>query len=206
MRHKIKLDDVTYLYDDIEEGYTGRKEHHLYHAYYVNGKLHRDDGPAFIRFYAHGVNQYCYYQNDKLHREDGPAVIRYARVYKNGDKYKKAIFLQWWMNDEMKNPTGGPVSITLDDDDEIRTVRWNRSDKHSLILNTDQKDVYELQYRNERDQLHCDTGPAVFNYNPYKKTYSFCYHYIEGRYIPDEDYKRSVRFYKLNNFLNDESN
>ena len=63
--------------------------------YYYNGKLHRLDGPAYIRangdgfWYRHGQrhrdggsamewvkdpNQRHYYRNGKEHREDGPAV------------------------------------------------------------------------------------------------------------------------------------
>jgi hypothetical protein len=38
--------------------------------WYLNGKLHREDGPA-VEF-ANGVKQW--YQNGKRHREDGPAV------------------------------------------------------------------------------------------------------------------------------------
>jgi hypothetical protein len=39
-------------------------------AWYVNGKLHRDDGPA-IEF-ASGDKEW--YLNGKLHRTDGPAI------------------------------------------------------------------------------------------------------------------------------------
>jgi hypothetical protein len=46
-------------------------------SWYLDGKLHREDGPA-IEYY----NGYKFwYLNDKLHREDGPAL-----EYYNGDK------------------------------------------------------------------------------------------------------------------------
>ena len=51
--------------------------------WYLNGELHRTDGPAVI--YPEG-DQY-WYLNDKVHRTDGPAVI-----YPNGDQY-------WYLND-----------------------------------------------------------------------------------------------------------
>ncbi len=38
--------------------------------WYYNGKLHRENGPAFI---AHNGNKY-WYQHGQLHREDGPAI------------------------------------------------------------------------------------------------------------------------------------
>ena len=47
----------------------------------LNGKLHREDGPAFVS--ADGTQKW--YLNGKLHREDGPAIIR-----PNGD-------MEWWI-------------------------------------------------------------------------------------------------------------
>jgi hypothetical protein len=50
--------------------------------WYLNGKCHREDGPA-IEF----VNESKYwFLNGKCHREDGPAM-----VYSNGDK-------SWWID------------------------------------------------------------------------------------------------------------
>ena len=50
--------------------------------WYLNGKLHREDGPAYI-----GANgDKCWYINGNRHREDGPAYIG-----ANGDK-------EWWIN------------------------------------------------------------------------------------------------------------
>jgi hypothetical protein len=37
--------------------------------YYLNGKLHREDGPAIEMTYYK-----AYFINDKRHREDGPAI------------------------------------------------------------------------------------------------------------------------------------
>ena len=49
--------------------------------WYLNGKRHREDGPAIIR--ADGSEEW--YLNGKRHREDGPAVI-------------DAWGTQWWLN------------------------------------------------------------------------------------------------------------
>ena len=51
-------------------------------AWYLNGKLHREDGPAIE--YANGEKQW--YLNDKLHRENGPAI-----EYTNGRT-------EYWIN------------------------------------------------------------------------------------------------------------
>jgi hypothetical protein len=41
-----------------------------YKFWYLNGRLHREDGPAIE--HANGDKEW--YLNDKLHREDGPAI------------------------------------------------------------------------------------------------------------------------------------
>ena len=51
--------------------------------WYLNGKLHRVDGPAVEC--SDGTKYW--YLNGKLHRVDGPAI-----EYSNGDKY-------WFLND-----------------------------------------------------------------------------------------------------------
>ena len=50
--------------------------------WYLNGKLHREDGPAIE--YPNGSKRW--YLNGKVHREDGPAVENF-----NGSKY-------WYLN------------------------------------------------------------------------------------------------------------
>ena len=53
-------------------------------AWSLNGKRHREDGPA-----VEWTNGYkAWYLNDKLHREDGPAV-----EHADGEKW-------WFLNDE----------------------------------------------------------------------------------------------------------
>jgi hypothetical protein len=50
----------------------------------LNGKLHREDGPA----YEHHSGSKTWYLYGNLHREDGPAVERY-----DGTK-------EWWLDGE----------------------------------------------------------------------------------------------------------
>lgn len=52
-------------------------------AWFLNGKQHREDGPA-IEWYN---GDKSWYLNDQLHREDGPAIER-----ANGTKH-------WFLND-----------------------------------------------------------------------------------------------------------
>ena len=81
------------------EGASGNK------SWYLNGKLHREDGPAIE--YASGTKFWCL--NDKLHREDGPAM-----EWANGDK-------EWYLNDEEvteeehKRMTSKVVEMTMEE-------------------------------------------------------------------------------------------
>ena len=77
--------------------------------WYLNGKLHREDGPAIE--YANGSK--AWWLNGKLHREDGPAIERasgnktwflnnirysepdfYRRLYKLGKITKEELFIK----------------------------------------------------------------------------------------------------------------
>jgi|ERR1700691_1204999 len=60
-------------YDNIQKNYTGIIEYpNGTIKYFINGELHREDGPAFI--YPNG--DIYYYLKGFLHRRDGPAIIR----------------------------------------------------------------------------------------------------------------------------------
>ena len=56
--------------------------------WWLNGKRHREDGPAIE--WANGDKYW--YLNDKIHREDGPAI-----EWPNGHK-------EWWLNNERVHP------------------------------------------------------------------------------------------------------
>jgi len=58
--------------------------------WWLNGKLHREDGPAV----EHANGYKAWYLNGKLHREDGPAV-----EHANGDKY-------WCLNGKLHREDG----------------------------------------------------------------------------------------------------
>ena len=64
--------------------------------WYLNGKLHREDGPAIE--YSNGDKYW--YLNGKLHRVDGPAI-----EYVNGDKY-------WYLNGELHREDGPAIEYT----------------------------------------------------------------------------------------------
>jgi hypothetical protein len=94
----------------------------------LNGKLHREDGPATE--YASG-NKF-WYLNDELHREDGPAIERadgYKAWYLNGNRHREdgpAIEYpsggkRWYLNgeevteEEHKRMTSKVIEMTMEE-------------------------------------------------------------------------------------------
>jgi len=67
--------------------------------WYLNGKHHREDGPA-IEF-ANGDKYWC--MNGKNHREDGPAI-----EFANGDKF-------WFLNGKRHREDGPAVEYVNGD-------------------------------------------------------------------------------------------
>ena len=57
----------------------------------VSGEYHREDGPAYIRYYEDGsVSIETYWLNDTYHRANGPAYISY---YEDGSIDYEAYFI-----------------------------------------------------------------------------------------------------------------
>jgi len=57
---------------------TGSRVNGAFKSWKVNGKFHRDDGPACM--YGISINNpngidHCYYKHGKYHKDDGPAII-----------------------------------------------------------------------------------------------------------------------------------
>ena len=56
----------------------------------LDGKLHREDGPAYIRYEDNATTIKEWWIENCLHREDGPAYV----VCKN----QKIIYEEWWLD------------------------------------------------------------------------------------------------------------
>ena len=67
--------------------------------WYLNGEIHREDGPAVE--WADGSK--FWWLNGKLHREDGP-----AKEWANGDKY-------WYLNDKLHREDGPAIECANGD-------------------------------------------------------------------------------------------
>lgn len=76
-------------------------------THYINGKKHREDGPALIN--SDGYREW--YKNGELHRDDGPAII-----HPNG-------FEEFWIN-------GKPIPKKECSDNKEKTINENGVIKH----------------------------------------------------------------------------
>jgi len=102
----------------------------VFESYYVNNKLHREDGPAVINYSINGGLYYEMYCIDgNIHREDGPAHISKL----NGNTIHK-----FYINNKLHR-TDGPAIIEYDNDNNIiheYFYIYNKSlTKHQFIFN-----------------------------------------------------------------------
>ena len=88
--------------------------------WYLNGELHREDGPAV----EHADGSKEWYLNGECHREDGPAI-----EWEDGTKF-------WWLNDKQHREDGPAVEYADGTDGTVRTVEW--------WLNGEQVDISDV--------------------------------------------------------------
>lgn len=85
--------------------------------YYLNGLLHRNDGPAAI--YSSGYQQW--FEHGKLHRIGGPAVTF-------DDNHRE----EWWINNQ-RHRIGGPAVICTDCEEWYKNDYLHRLDGPAVI-------------------------------------------------------------------------
>ena len=105
--------------------------------WYVNGELHREDGPAVE--HADGGKEW--YLNGNLHRTDGPAL-----EYADGDKY-------WYVNDKLHR-TDGPAVEYADgtkewylNGKELTEAQWREQTKPKASCEGRVVEVEGVRYR-----------------------------------------------------------
>lgn len=142
------FDNVGRLIEvDSEFVREGRKERVFYgfypsgrvkvRKYYVDGVLHREGGPAVVKYYEDGrVKRKEYYTSGKLHnRVGGPAVIEY---YENGN-----VKCEEYYDDGELHRADGPAVIKYYEDGKIKEESYYFKGK-----------------------CHRTDGPAIISYNP----------------------------------------
>lgn len=124
---------------------NGKIKFHNGYKWYLNGKLHREDGPA-IEF-SDGTKKW--FLNGQLHRINGPAI-----EYPNGSKY-------WYLNG-LRHRTDGPdVEFANGQKEWYLNSKRHRTDGPAEVYGGDKS-----WYRNGK--LHRENGPAIEWANGYK--------------------------------------
>ena len=132
----------------------------------VNGKYHRKDGPAVIRYYSsHGVLKILgeyYFIDGKSHREDGPADFSY---YGNG-----IIAIEGYSIDGKSHREDGPADIKYFKNGKIHMATYMVDDKYHRLDGPAHIEYYENGQILEEDyyvndELHRLDGPAIIEYH-----------------------------------------
>jgi len=130
---------ISYFYSEIDK--IIQQMHGVYVLYlpyeikhYKNFKLHREDGPAYIR-YQHDKNNleripaiewYCI--DNKTHRENGPAIIHYNHIGVHKEEYV--------INGKLHR-VGGPALINYDPETKkiINKSFFHHGEEQNFIQN-----------------------------------------------------------------------
>ena len=138
----------------------------------VNGKLHREDGPA----YESSLGCKCWYRNGYLHRTDGPAVIL---------PYRK----EWWLNgkqvseEEVMKNTQQPQCIINERGDKVWSVngKFHRTDGPAWEWANGDESWYQ------NNEPHRTDGPAIIS-GEHKEWW------VRGVQINEKEFIRSQQY------------
>jgi hypothetical protein len=88
----------------------------------VSGKWHREDGPAYQKWFKNGqLDIQIYYKKDKWHREDGPASQKW---FKNGQ-----LNYQFFYKNAKYHREDGPACISWDENGQEKYRFYYLNDK-----------------------------------------------------------------------------
>ena len=120
--------------------------------WYLDGQLHREDGPAVMSYDAFGsLNNEVWWNRGRIHRIGGPAILYYLVDVKRTET---------WCQDNEKHREDGPAVISYNDKGRIEIQEWwIRGDKRRTthyVGGRMSSDVWKKQ-----NKLHREDGPAV---------------------------------------------
>src|ERR1700691_2444848 len=154
----LKLDS----WRNTSENYTGIVEDgYGTIVYYLNGELHREDGPAVI--WKDG--RFKYFLNGKIHREDGPAAIHLNGIIEyciNGKLHREDgpaftwpdVSLEYWLNGKLHREEGpaiiwddGREEWFLNDNNITKEVKdWIKENNIPKVWNKSHKILFKLTF------------------------------------------------------------
>ena len=113
----------SYIFDDNMKDKLEHKKYYYSNgqiaseSYWLNGKYHREDGPAYIRYYDNGQLEYeAYWLNGKRYRIDGPSWILY---YENGQ-----IEVEEYLLNDKYHREDGPAYIGYYENGQIKSEKY----------------------------------------------------------------------------------
>lgn len=113
-RRLHRLDGPARIY------FRGNKSiHEIYsEMWYIHGRFHREDGPAFQSWYSNGcIKKEMWVMNNITHRNDGPAIIEWYR--------KNTIKNEYWYRRGKFHREYGPSKQEWDANGIITKEEWN---------------------------------------------------------------------------------
>jgi hypothetical protein len=137
-----------------------------------NGEnLHREDGPAYIKYFSDGnVRLLAYYINGNMHREDGPAYIEYTHGIGQKNTY---LYSESWYIKNYLHRVGGPA------------ITRYYPDKTKLAEQWYQEGVF-----------HREDGPADVKYHESGSVLEK-YYYLDGTKIKVKSDQGFIKRHKL---------
>ena len=115
--------------------------------WYLNGNLHREDGPAIEN--SNGDKHW--YLNGELHREDGPAV-----EYADGDKHWYLNGKRWYLNGKRHREDGPAVEYSNGykswylNGEKLTKKEWKKRIKktHKIIIDGKEIELSDESFQN----------------------------------------------------------
>ena len=142
----MKFSDIVKLYESEQSGppyiVTDAYGDKFYYKNTENTILHREDGPAIIRF---GSGAREWWKDGKLHREDGPAVerqdggeewyINHKRHRDGGPAFYLPGVAEYWYRHGKLHREDGPAAITPSDSQWALNDRYLTPDEVKELKN-----------------------------------------------------------------------
>ena len=136
---EIQKEISKYVYKKFDDGREFIQISDGTKKWYLNGNLHREDGPALE--YPHGTKKW--YLNGKYHREDGPAL-----EWSDGTK-------KWYLNGKYHREDGPALEYANGRKEWYLNGKIHREDGPAAELENGDKYWYL------NNKLHREDGPAV---------------------------------------------
>ncbi len=154
--------------------------------YYLNEQIHRENGPAIIRYSPEGkIIQTEYYWYGKKHRNtDSPTVIQYS-LHNKGSSIACSFY---YINNNIHRDNGPAIIIYSKYPEIEQEIYYCNGVIHRkngpAVIEYSNKKIKNINYI-ENGQLHRAEGPAHIKYLDNQNGNTENQYYFRGKRIPD---------------------